>query len=165
MKSAFFSALIIPLLLAASLLAKGVTSKITISDAGGGTSIDITDPDVLEAFNIWVGPGTFVGGVEGTEGFIIDWSSGIAAQKPKGLHRYEVLFYVGSNPAGDQLAYAVLYEHDPSSGQGFVYLPGNSHERYQLNTRSIYRGQGLEGNWFRATTTWQKVFDTLISPR
>jgi len=165
MKATFVSSLII-LLLATSLSAKGVTTKITIRDAGLGTPIHLTDQVILQGFNVWAGPGTFVSDVEGTQGFIIEWSSGIVAQRPTGLRRYEVLFYVhGSNSGDEKLAYVVFYENDPSSGQGFVYLPGNSDERYQLNTRSIFRGHGLEGNWFRATTAWQNAVATLISAR
>jgi hypothetical protein len=160
------SSLIVPLLLAGPLSAKGATTRITIRDTTLSTSIDIIDPSILESFNIWTGPGTYVGGREGTEGFIVDWSSGIIAARPPGLRQYEVLFYVSPVHAADeQPAYVVLYEHDPSSGRGFVYLPGKSDERYKLNTRSILRGHGFEGSWFRATTAWQHVVAKLISVR
>ena len=166
MRAAFVSSLVVPLLFAAPISAKGVTTKITISDASLRTSIDITAPTILEDFNVWAGPGTFVNGVEGTEGFIIDWSSGPVAARPSGLRRYEVLFYVGApHSVGEQLAYVVLYEHDPSSGLGFVYLPGKSDERYSLNTRAISRGYRFEGHWFRASTAWQSAVAKLISAR
>jgi hypothetical protein len=149
-------------MVAASVSAKGVTSRITVRDASLRTSIDITAPSVLDGFNVWTGPGTFVNGVEGTEGFIIDWPSGPVA-RPAGLRRYEVLFYVGATDSlGAQPAYVVLYENDPSSGLGFVYLPGKSDEHYSLNTRAISRGHGFEGRWFRATTAWQKAVAKLI---
>ena len=167
MRAVLMSSLIVLLLLAASVSAKGVTSKITVRDTTLGTSIDITDASVLEGFNVWAGPGTFVNGVEGTEGFIIDWSSGAIAARPAGLRRYEVLFYVGrSNAVGVQPAYVVLYENDPSSGLGFVYLPGKSdRQHYSLNTRSISRGHGFEGRWFRATAAWQNAVAKLIPAR
>jgi hypothetical protein len=160
------SSVIVPLLLAVSLSAKGVTSKITVRDISLQTSINITDPSILEGFNVWAGPGTFVNGVEGTEGFIIDWSSGTLATRRPGLGRYEVLFYVGRlNSAGEQPTYVVFYEHDPSSGLGFVYLPGKSDPQYPLNTRVIFRGHGFEGRWFRATTAWQNAVAKFIPAR
>jgi hypothetical protein len=128
--------------------------------------MDITAPSILEGFNVWAGPATFVNDVEGTEGFIVDWSSDPVAARPSGLRRYEVLFYVGAtHSAGDQPAYVVLYEHDASSGHGFVYLPGKSDERYALNTSTISRGHGFEGRWFRATTAWQNAVAKLLPTR
>ena len=166
MRAIFVSSLIVSLLVAASVSAKGVTSRIAVRDTSLRTSIDITAPSILEGFNVWAGPGTFVNGVEGTEGFIIDWSTGPIAARPSGLRRYEVLFYVGaSNSSGDQPTYVVLYENDPSSGLGFVYLPGKSDERYSLNTRTISRGHGFEGRWFRATTAWQNAMAKLMPAR
>src|SRR3989442_1262068 len=132
MKDSFVSSLIV-VVLGTALLAKGITAKITIRDTRLTTSIAITDPNILNEFNVWAGPGTFVNRVEQTQGFIIDWSSGIVAERPSGLRRYEVSFYVGSsNPVDEQPAYVVFYENDPSSGQGFVYLPGRSDARYPL---------------------------------
>jgi hypothetical protein len=79
--------IIVALALSASLSAKGATTKITISGPTLSESIDITDGVVLAKFQVWAGPGVFHGRgpivqgggtiVEGTEGFIIDWPSGI----------------------------------------------------------------------------------------
>jgi hypothetical protein len=162
MKATAASILIVSLLLATA--AWGVTTKITIEDIVLGTSIDITDRTALDSFHVWAGPGTFANDVEGRDGFIIDWAAGVAVDRPRGLRRYEVRFYAHRpNSSNEQLAYVVMYENEPSSGQGFVYLPGKSDEHYRLNTRSILRGHGLEGNWFRATTAWQTVVRTLTS--
>ncbi|PYR35291.1 MAG: hypothetical protein DMF89_08735 [Acidobacteria bacterium] len=146
--------------------AKGVTTKIRITGARLETPIEITDPDSLKNFNVWAGPGTFVNGVEGTDGFIIDWASGAVAEPPTRLNRYEVLFYVKyeNRPASEQedhLAYAVLYQTDASSGQSYVYLPGRGDEAYPLNTRAILRGR--EGSWFRPSATWRNVADRLLA--
>jgi len=150
-------------LLTASLSAKGDTTKITVHDAALQTSVDITDPSVLKDFNVWAGPGTYLNGVEGTQGFIVDWPAGIARDRPKGLRRYEVTFYVRSrNSSAEEAAYVVLYEHDPLSGRGFVYLPGRSDEHYGTNTRAIYR-HGLEGHWFHASARWQTAVDSVLA--
>jgi hypothetical protein len=81
MRPAFVLGFVLALLLPTSLSAKGMTTKITITDASLASSIDITDPSVLEQFNVWAGRGTFVTirgqeRKEGTQGFIIDWLAG-----------------------------------------------------------------------------------------
>ena len=104
--------------------------------------IEITDPAVRQ-FNIW-------------SGFIIDSANRLDAA-PAGLHHYRVSFYEGCDPkpsgvcwtAKPSLAYVVTYAY--AEGSGFVYLPGGHDEFAGLNMRHIYRGQGYEGHWFRAT--------------
>ena len=154
------------LALAASLSAKGVTTRITIQEAARGTIAELTDPKVLAAFNVWSGPGTFGNGVEGTEGFIIDWAAGNINLRPTGLARHQVMFYVRHpRSTSEQLAYVVQYENDPATGQGFVYLPGRSDEFANLNGGSIHRGRGFEGNWFRASSAWQQAVAPLLKGR
>src|SRR2546428_2520754 len=74
-------------------LAKGDTVKITIESPALRAPIEITDPAVRQ-FNIWSGPGTSVNGIEGRQGFIINWASRID-EPPVGLHHYKVSFYEG----------------------------------------------------------------------
>jgi hypothetical protein len=149
----------------ALVFAKGATTKITIARAGLERPIEINDPEVLKNFNVWSGPGTFANGVEGTEGFIVEWASGAVTDRPNELRTFEVSFYVryANRPLSeqtDQLAYVVTYAVDPVTGQGYVYLPGRSDEPYRLNTKAIYRGR--EGNWFRANAAWQTVFRNIV---
>jgi hypothetical protein len=152
----------------AALLAKGETTRITITGNSPGQSISITEPSTLAAFNVWSGRGTFSGPngheIESTEGFIIDWPAGPVASRPNGLRQYEVKFYVRyRNAVADELAYVVLYEADPSLSEGFVYLPGRSDQAYRLNVQAISRG--VEGNWFRASRAWQNVVGPLLRAR
>ena len=145
--------------------AKGITTKITITGEGLQSPVEISDPEVLKHFNVWSGRGTFANDVEGTEGFIIDWVSGAITDRPNGLRTFALSFYVryANRPFSeqtDQLAYVVSYAVDPETGQGYVYLPGKSDERYRLNTKSIYRE--CEGNWFRANAAWQTAFKNVI---
>jgi hypothetical protein len=161
---------IIAVALSAVVFAKGETTKITLVSAALAAPIEITDPGIVKQFQVFSGPGT--GGcvadqcVDGTEGFIVDWSSGAVAQKPTGLQSYEVSFYV-SDPRSpnqrerDRLAYVVIYEFDSTTSQGFVYLPSAADRWYPLNARSIYRG--LEGRWFRAARGWQAAVRPLIA--
>jgi hypothetical protein len=156
--------LLIAACLPASLAAKGQTTRITITDVAAAESV-IVDSNLAGRFNVWDGPGTFstVSGrrTEGSQGFIIDWSSGPVASRPNGLRRYEVRFYVRYPRAtADQLAYVVRYERDPSSEQGFVYLPGRSDAEYGLNVQAILRG--VEGRWFHASREWQEAVVPLL---
>jgi hypothetical protein len=95
---------------ASSLLsAKGTTVRIAITGGKLQTPIKITQPDVVEKFNVWSGPGTRTRlldpasgqwrTIEGTEGFIIDWRGGEIARVPDGLQRYEVSFFAGTRGA------------------------------------------------------------------
>ena len=86
MKEASFAAfgLLIMSVVPASLFAKGQTDKITIEGVGLTMPLEITDPEVGQ-FEIFAGPGTWSNGVEGREGFIINWSKGIVAERPTGL--------------------------------------------------------------------------------
>ena len=162
MKTALLSTLVLTMA-ATAVSAKGLTTRITLRDATLQTSIDITDPSVLRAFNVWAGPGTFANDVEGTTGFIIDWPAGIARDRPRDLVRYEVMFHVRYlDRSNEELVYVVLYEHEPASGRGFVYLPGRSDDYYGRNVRTILHGHNLEGHWFYATDAWRNAVNHLL---
>jgi hypothetical protein len=156
-------------LLSVTLLAKGPTSRIVLAGAGLPHPVEITDPALLKDFQVWSGPGTVScvqeKCVEGTTGFIIDWSSGPVSDRPAGLPRYEVSFYATDRraPHAERLVYVVSYEYDASSSRGYVYLPGKDDPQYALNTRSIHRGR--EGKWFRATAAWDEVVRGVLGGR
>jgi hypothetical protein len=152
----------------ASLSAKGNTVKITIKGAGLTTPLEITDPEIGQ-FQVWAGLGTFKNSVEGTEGFIIDWSKGIVAERPIGVQHYEVSLYSGCQigewgcrTSKPSLCYVVFYDYDPSMEQGYIYLPGEADELFKFNTR-MWHGHGFEGNWSRATRAWENFVRPLIA--
>jgi len=149
-------------LLSPSLSAKGDMVKISIRGGGLTAPIEITNPKI-NAFNVWAGPGVVVNGAEQREGFIIEWPKGAVAHLPAGLQRYEVSFYEGREAGEPSLVYVVDYACDPLTGKGFVYLPGRGDERFRFN-RTMWHGQGLEGNWFRATDAWDAFVRPLIAP-
>ena len=148
----------------APMFAKGETVKITITGTGLAAPIEITDPKIRD-FSVWSGAGTSVSygnganSHEATEGFIIDWSHGVVAERPIKLQHYEVAFYAADPDT--RLVYVVAYEYSPSTVQGYVYLPGRADQWYHLNTRTIFRRQ--EGNWFRATSAWNNFVGPLIA--
>jgi hypothetical protein len=136
---------------------KGGTVKITVMPAGAAP-IDITDPAIRQ-FDIWSGPAD-------KHGFIVDWEKPIG-MAPAGLLQYKVSFYVECNrrkcATEQSLAYVVYYRYDPSTKEGFVYLPGRGSEFAQINTKAILRGQGYEGHWFRASKAWDDFVTTIIA--
>ena len=145
----------------ASLSAKGRTVKITIKGTDLTTPLEITDLKG-EEFGVWTGPGVRVNGVEQTEGFIIDWPKGIVGQIPNRLQHYEVSFYAGCRTTEPSLVYVVSYAYDPSTQQGFVYLPGRDDEAFRFN-HVMWHGHGLEGHWLPATSTWENFVTPLIA--
>ena len=165
--SVAFSLLIVSIM-PASLSAKGPTVKIVIKGAALTTPLEITDSKV-GAFGVWEGLGVFKNRVEQTEGFIIDWSKGIVADRPIGLQHYEVSFYSGCQigeyncrTSEPSLTYVVFYDYDPSMDQGYIYLPGNVGELGNLNGIR-WHGHGYDGNWLRATSEWEKFARPLIA--
>jgi hypothetical protein len=159
-------AMSVALAVSPSLSAKGETTRITISGGDLSSPIAITDPAILRQFQVWSGAGTFHGrggisnSVEATEGFIVDWPSGVVTDRPDGLQRYEVAFYAG----GPLPVYTIFYELDAVTDRGYVYLPGKADELYTVNTSAIFRGHGFEGHWLRATLAWQQVVARLLRP-
>ncbi len=161
------------LLLSAALLAKGDTTKITISGGNLARPLEMRDAMVVRAFQVWSGPGTRQcfgpeNCVEGLHGFIVAWMAGEVSRRPSGLRHYEVAFYVTDSrftgqSAPERLAYVVDYEYDPVGAQGYVYLPGKDDRRWQLNVSSIHRGR--EGHWYRATRAWQNAVTPLLAGR
>jgi hypothetical protein len=153
--------LLVMLIAPAILTAKGDLVKITISGVGLATPIETTSPEI-GLFNIFAGPGVRVNKVEQTEGFIIDWSKGKAAQR-QGEH-YEVTFWEGCRTISEychtteqSIVYKVFYDKE-----GYVYLPGKDDEAFRYN-HAMWHGHNLEGNWFQATTAWKNFVTPLIT--
>jgi hypothetical protein len=149
--------------------AKGDITKIALERVGGGTSaIEITQPEVLDRFAIWSGPG--VGGWDmattvphpDDAAFIVDWTQGVLAGAPD-TPTYKVAMYVEGRD-GPCNKYAVLYRVD-EAGTGYVYLPLWAEEFGSCNMSLIARD--VEGNWFRASKAWDEVakrFIDLVAP-
>lgn len=159
------AALIVAVCVSPSLWAKGPTTRIVIITPVLPVPLELTDPALLDKFAVWAGPGTSLNGVEGSEGFIIDWRAGAPAGRFAELPRYEVRFYskVANRPAESQsehLAYVVFYTPDSGGGRGLVYLPARGEQHFALNVRTIFRG--VEGRWFRATDAWDRTVDSLL---
>lgn len=150
------------LILASRLLAKGETTKIVIDGIDLAKPVEITDRSTLANFHVWAGPGTFSsqpGFDPNAPSFIIDWSQGPVAEVPQALEKYQISFY-SDELSKERPIYVVYYAISPSSKQGLVYLPGKSDDWWRLNVSSIVRG--VEGKWFHAWSTWERVARPLI---
>ncbi len=130
--------------------AKGSTVKITIS--GGPRSIgaiEVTDARILNLSNVWAGQ-------------FLDRSKGTAKEPPRGLGPYEVSFYVKLADDHARKMYVVYYYPNPSTAQGYIYLPGNGETWYSLNVRAIWR-PGQDGKWNYASPAWEDLIKPVIA--
>ncbi|MEX2961593.1 hypothetical protein [Microbulbifer sp. TYP-18] len=151
---------------------KGETAKIEIEGENLAAPIEITDSNIVKQFNIWNGPGVSMRNARSVKlppryldpskpgGRFIDWSKGKIVDRPPGLYRYKVAFYIASARSKDEVmgVYAVTYEFDPSVELGYMYLPGFADG--SMNTRFIDRG--VEGNWFFSSRKWEEIVRPLI---
>jgi hypothetical protein len=139
------------------------TVKIIITGGGLTAPIEITDRAVLDDFKVWAGPGNFrrEGSrdipIQFDHGFIVDWSRG-SADAPKGLKTFTVSFVTTRTGPS---TYIVRYVIDPSSKNGYVYLPGEGEPEYKDNAFLILRG--VEGRWFHSWSRWEAVANPLIA--
>ena len=151
-------ALLLVLATTAVVSAKGTTTRIVITGSELLGPIELRDRDVVAAFNVWSGPGTSMNGVEGMDGFIVDWRSGAVEPPVTALRQFEISFYADRNSSSsNRPVYVVSYGLNPLSGEGYVYLPGVADPRHSANVRSIFRGSKYEGHWFRASAAWQNL--------
>jgi hypothetical protein len=125
------------------LAAKGRTLRIVIEGVNLSGPVEITDPKILNNFNVWTGPGVQVRDqTTYPEGFIIRWHQGMTAEPLKELPQYQVSFYTTDRQGP---SYVVYYRYEPLTKSGYVYLPARTEEWYRLNTSSILHG--VEGDW------------------
>jgi hypothetical protein len=142
------------LVIAPSLLrAKGSTVRITITGGDLKAPVDINDGAVAARFHVWSGAGA---SVNEPQGLNVDFSQGVV-EPPAGVPVYEVSFVTTRRNPG---TYVVRYAIDPATNQGCVYLPGKRDPEYRDNVWLIYRG--VEGNWFRAWSEWERLAHPLI---
>ena len=134
--------------------AGGSTVRITISGGDLAEPVEITEPKVAACFHVWSGRGTSSGE---PQSFIIDWLKGKAGA-PKGHPVYQVSFITTRQ---NRNTYVVSYVIDPSTKQGYVYLPGKTDPGYEDNVWLIYRG--VEGHWFYAWSEWESLIHPLIA--
>ena len=126
--------------------------------------IEITQPEVLDRFAIWSGPG--VGGWDMAKtipasddaAFIVDWTKGVLTGAPDAV-TYKVTMHVDRyEPPCNK--YEVLYRVDDAD-TGYVYLPRWDEEFGRCNMSLIARD--VEGNWFRSSKAWDEVAERFLT--
>jgi hypothetical protein len=149
---------------------KGATTKIAIRGDDLSSAIEITDPEILGRFNIWNGPGVSTWSHDKQDppawadptrvgGRFIDWPRGWATERPFGLQRVEVTFFIGGTAARgyeDAGRYVFLYEIDSVERHGYIYLP-------QWKNELIVHF--VEGNWLHASRAWDETVIPIVAAR
>jgi len=152
MKRILIALVAVPLILVAApktAWAKGATSKITISGGGLTSEIEVTDPRILDISNVWYGK-------------FLDRSKGAVKEPPRGLRTYEVWFYIKFSANDVRKRYVVYYSPDPSTGHGYVYLPGKGQPWYWLNVSALFQ-DGRDGKWSYASPAWEDLIKPVIA--
>jgi hypothetical protein len=150
----------------ATAYAKRYTDRITIT--GAGRDAEITGEAARIQFRFGPGPGNSTNGVPILTGWIVsDWLAEV--QEPTvSLPRYEVVFHVTAlkeTPREKHQRYVVTYVYDPSTGRGYVRLPGKGEPNWDTNASMIYRGPQFEGHWFSATADWTHAVEAALRGR
>jgi hypothetical protein len=153
-KFATLTAITALLILSVQLSAKGKTVRVTISGGDLSAPIAISNPEAVARFQVWAGPGTSTNEAQSLN---VDWSRG-TVDRPEGLQIYEISFVTTREDHG---MYMVRYAMDPSTNQGYVYLPGKTDKEYRDNVWLILRG--VEGQWFHACAEWEELANPLIA--
>jgi len=141
--------------------AKAKTLRIEISGPGLARSLQITSPELVQAFHIWNGPGVTVNGEPvhldpaHQRGHFIDWPRGVANVRGAGLQRYTITFHLDAARAPTESAsrYVVFYEFDSSRTDGYIYLPLWKDTQPHFNSAISH---GVEGHWFYSTAAWEQ---------
>jgi hypothetical protein len=154
--------------LAGTAWSKGPIVKIVVHGDSLSAPIEIVDPEILDRFTIWNGPG--VGGfgqrnvvpLFGEARFIANWSQRILSDPLIKGKAHLVQMYIGGREQ-PRNTYEVLYVADADADTGYVYLPSQKRDNFgEWNTFQIYRG--VEGAWYRSTQEWEEVIRPLLKP-
>jgi len=136
------------------LLAKGnaATVRIDIKAAASTSVVAVNHPDLLDRSHVYAG--AFLGPV--TDPIDPAWP------------RYVITLVVEPRtpmpalaPTGVFKPYVMHYAIDPTTHEGFLYLPGRGEDGYRLNTNLIIR-DGDDGRWHRADPTWAGLLNAYL---
>lgn len=146
--SLFF--LLVIVLMAVPVLAKGPVGKITIESPNLPGSVEITDPEIVNRFNPWAAQ--FIGMVGPFRR-----PPDVGLQTP-----YQVYFYMENGHDQQELSYMLYYYPQPAGTRGYIYMPGKGEPYYPLNVRTILREES-DGRWHQSTPVWEGAFEQILS--
>ncbi len=160
--------LLVALPFAGDCLAKSKTERIEVSRDEVAVATIVGDP--AERITIWSGPGTKMTLADGTghmtvtEQDFADWKAG-AVEAPRERPVYSVSFFCKAcEPARRDTwrCYGVRYVPGRDGERGYILIPKPGDDEYEVNVRTIYRG--VEGQWFRATESWDALMRAHLAP-
>jgi hypothetical protein len=145
--SLFF--LLVMVLLAVPVLAKGSVGKITIESPDLADPVEITDRDIVLRFNPWAAQ--FIGRVGP-----FSRPPEVGQQAP-----YQVYFYLENGYGQLELSYMLYYYPQPAGTRGYIYMPGKGEPYYPVNVRTILREES-DGRWHQSTPVWEDAFEKIL---
>ncbi len=154
--------LALSVLLIASVWAKGVTVKIVVSGNDFSEPLSITDQSIVGQFSIWSGPNSKWRAKDGPwntdySGIFIDFPNGVIDSLPSSLVQFEIEFFIAGTPTDEPAdqTYKIRYAINPTEPGGYMYLP----------TGNPFVYHGVEGNWFRSTSSWEELVRPAIQSK
>lgn len=141
--------LLVLLVLATPVMAKGPVDKITIEGPSLAEPIEITDPDILSRFDPWGGQFIGTGGP-------------LAGPPPHIKEPYLVKFYLENQQGDLALRYVFYYYFNTAGTTGYIYLPGPGEPYHQTNAGTIIRGTS-DGRWHKAIPGWDDVMVDVVA--
>ena len=147
-------ALLFLLVVAPLAYSKGSPELIVISGGGLAQPVEISDQNLLKAFDPWSGQ-------------FADWQEKPLADAPCFRRSFKVQFYMkwpGRESSLDhnnlQMIYATRYCSAGSSG--YIYLPGPGETDYRTNVTTIFRNNA-EGKWHPSTAAWNSLMADAVA--
>jgi len=128
--------------------AKAATCKIVIEGGSLQQPLEITDSQILDLSNVWMGK-------------FIDSSRDPVPEPPRGIGPYQVSFYVRFGESDVRRKYVVYYHPRSASQPGYIYLPGHGDTWQYLNWGTIMREKD-DGKWHYALPAWETLVKPLI---
>lgn len=148
-------------LIASTAWGKEPTAQIDIASDAMDAPIEITEPEVVDSFHIWNGPGLRDANGKPThldpanqEGYFINWPKG-TAEPPDQALMFDVTFRLGERDSDPRQwrKYPVTYAFRPGEAGGYIYLPDKGQDLII---------QGVEGNWFYSSDAWEALIRPII---
>ena len=131
--------------------AKAPLSRLIISGGNLSQPIEANNSQLMQASNPWFGR------------FISLGNQVRIGNPPADTTRYRITFYATFQPGQPpHPVYVVYYTFDPSTHQGFVYLPGPRDWEYRTNAASIMR-RDQDGRWNVADAGWCEQINEIIA--
>jgi hypothetical protein len=123
------------------------TTRLTITGPGLAAPLEVTEPRVLAASNVFAG--TFIGVSAAELPRSEDWTV------------FTLTFDIQTATGVKRSAYTVMFAKSRWTDRALVYVPGRGDAVYRRNISTILRVD-QEGLWHHASTAWAAAIDGLL---